>query len=468
MSLALLTGAPESLKLSREFALSGNYETSLVYFDSVLTQINRYIKSLDDTSLKIRWNKTKGDLTTERQLIKELAAEVSFHPNTTQDSPSSRKSKKTHTPGRRGARKSEGQGQLSGESEAATTALNTVGTAASSYASVDDGEEKKNGEGAADGSDSDNEEENTRFDDGDKELIAYLERDMLDTSPNVHWTDIAGLEDHKRLLQEAVVLPLIRPDFFKGIRRPWKGILMFGPPGTGKTLLAKAVATECGTTFFNVTASTLTSKFRGDSEKLVRLLFRMARFYAPSTIFIDEIDSLGGSRGSAAEHEASRRVKCELLTQMDGLAGSGEDPTKMVIVLAATNFPWQLDEALRRRLEKRIFIPLPNQADRRALLNLSFSSIKIDEEVDLDKLAANTEGYSGADLSVLCRDASFMSMRRRIRGLSAEEIKNLPKEEMDLPVSTADLDEALGKVASSVGKEDLEKHEKWMTEFGSA
>uniref|UniRef100_A0A182QDV8 Katanin p60 ATPase-containing subunit A1 n=1 Tax=Anopheles farauti TaxID=69004 RepID=A0A182QDV8_9DIPT len=300
----------------------------------------------------------------------------------------------------------------------------------------------------------------------DVDLVDMLERDILQKNPNIHWDDIADLHEAKRLLEEAVVLPMWMPDYFKGIRRPWKGVLMVGPPGTGKTMLAKAVATECGTTFFNVSSSTLTSKYRGESEKLVRLLFEMARFYAPSTIFIDEIDSLCSRRGSESEHEASRRVKSELLVQMDGV--SNDEATKIVMVLAATNFPWDIDEALRRRLEKRIYIPLPNSEGREALLKINLREVKVDESVDMRDIADRLDGYSGADITNVCRDASMMSMRRKIAGLRPEQIRQLAKEELDLPVSKQDFKEAIAKCNKSVSKDDLAKYQQWMKEFGSS
>jgi len=303
----------------------------------------------------------------------------------------------------------------------------------------------------------------------DKELVDALERDIVQRNPNVSWESVAGLEEPKKLLKEAVILPLIMPDFFKGIRRPWKGVLMHGPPGTGKTLLAKAVATECNTTFFNVSSSTLGSKYRGESEKLVRLLFDMARFYAPSTIFIDEIDSIGSKRGGGDEHESSRRVKSELLVQMDGVDGAvgGDDATKMVMVLAATNYPWDIDEALRRRLEKRIYIPLPCESSRAALMKINLKEVSLAEDVDLDAVAKQLDFYSGADITNVCRDTAMMSMRRAIDGLSPEEIRNLPKDKLNLPVSFEDFMAAIKKINRSVSDDDLEKHKKWSDEFGS-
>ncbi|XP_045604461.1 katanin p60 ATPase-containing subunit A-like 1 isoform X2 [Procambarus clarkii] len=302
----------------------------------------------------------------------------------------------------------------------------------------------------------------------DRDLVEMLERDIVQKNPSIRWSDIADLTEAKRLLEEAVVLPMLMPDFFKGIRRPWKGVLMVGPPGTGKTMLAKAVATECGTTFFNVSSSTLTSKYRGESEKLVRLLFEMARFYAPSTIFVDEIDSLCSRRGSESEHEASRRVKSELLMQMDGIQSTDAEEPKVVMVLAATNFPWDIDEALRRRLEKRIYIPLPNEEGRVALLTINLREVKLDESVNLGEISLMLCGYSGADITNVCRDASMMSMRRKIAGLTPDEIRALPKEELDLPVTQRDFHEAIQKCNKSVSVDDLEKYENWMREFGAS
>uniref|UniRef100_A0A5K3FND5 Katanin p60 ATPase-containing subunit A-like 2 n=1 Tax=Mesocestoides corti TaxID=53468 RepID=A0A5K3FND5_MESCO len=203
-----------------------------------------------------------------------------------------------------------------------------------------------------------------------RELAQTISRDIFLQNPNVRWEDIVGLDTAKRLVKEAVVYPISYPELFSGILSPWKGLLLYGPPGTGKTLLAKAVATECKTTFFNISASSIVSKWRGDSEKLVRVLFELARFHAPSTIFLDELDSLMSQRGSdcggtvgQGEHEGSRRMKTELLIQMDGLAKSND----LVFLLAASNIPWELDHAMLRRLEKRILVDLPNSDARKRM-----------------------------------------------------------------------------------------------------
>lgn len=180
-------------------------------------------------------------------------------------------------------------------------------------------------------------------------MATTIYRDICQSNPNITFSDIIGLTEAKRLLKEAVLMPMKYPHLFTGLLEPWKGILLFGPPGTGKTMLAKAAATECRTTFFNISASSIVSKWRGDSEKLVRVLFELARHYEPSTIFIDEIDSIMSQRDSG-DHEGSRRMKTELLVQLDGLVKTQE----RIFLLAASNLPWDLDSALLRRLEKRV------------------------------------------------------------------------------------------------------------------
>uniref|UniRef100_A0A3B3YGI9 Katanin p60 ATPase-containing subunit A1 n=1 Tax=Poecilia mexicana TaxID=48701 RepID=A0A3B3YGI9_9TELE len=437
----------DNAKKGREYALLGNYDSSVVYYQGVIQQIHKHSQSLRDPALKVKWQQLRQELTEEYEQVKSIMG--------TLESFKSEKPVDILVPLERPEDPAVWPPPIPVEHRRVMLYLNWKHLFFQQGKKVDplaEGEQKKfDGTGY------------------DSDLVDSLERDIVSRNPNVHWDDIADLEDAKKLLREAVVLPMWMPDFFKGIRRPWKGVLMVGPPGTGKTMLAKAVATECGTTFFNVSSSTLTSKYRGESEKLVRLLFEMARFYAPTTIFIDEIDSICGRRGTSDEHEASRRVKSELLIQMDGVGGAleNDDPSKMVMVLAATNFPWDIDEALRRRLEKRIYIPLPTAVGRVELLKINLREVELAPDVNLDLIAEKIEGYSGADITNVCRDASMMAMRRRIQGLSPEEIRALSKDELQMPVTMEDFTTTLKKISKSVSAADLEKYESWMAEFGS-
>lgn len=223
------------------------------------------------------------------------------------------------------------------------------------------------------------------------------------------WDDVAGLDTAKEALQEAVILPMKFPQLFTGKRKPWSGILLYGPPGTGKSFLAKAVATQSNSTFFSVSSSDLVSKWMGESERLVKQLFAMAREARPSIIFIDEVDSLCGTRNDG-ESEASRRIKTEFLVQMNGV--SNDDQTD-VLVLGATNIPWALDTAIKRRFEKRVYIPLPEPEARRRMFELNIGSTPNSlTPKDLRQLAAQTEGYSGADIAVLVREALMQPVRR--------------------------------------------------------
>lgn len=301
------------------------------------------------------------------------------------------------------------------------------------------------------------------------ELAGTIMRDILDVNPSVRWNDIAELHQAKQLLQEAVVMPIKYPELFEGIVRPWKGILLFGPPGTGKTMLAKAVATECRTTFFNISASTVVSKWRGDSEKLVRMLFDLAVHYAPSTIFIDEIDSLMSARSSEGEHEGSRRMKTELLTQMDGL--SKRKGGEIVFVLAASNVPWDLDTAMLRRLEKRVLVTLPTFNSRKEMFQrLLHNYVDFPDTFNWDRCAELTDMMSGADVDTLCREAMMRPIRKAIKELESKNISmdDLRRRECSKPkVTVEDVEASVACTRSSVGIADLKKYDKWMQEFGS-
>ena len=264
-----------------------------------------------------------------------------------------------------------------------------------------------------------------------KELASRLGRPNLDTNVyedviasdvanpdhiDVTFNSIGGLEDVKRSLYELVILPLVRPELFaRGkLLQPAKGVLLFGPPGTGKTLLAKALAKESGACFINVRSSTLQSKWFGDAQKLVSAVFTLAWKLQPSIIFIDEIDSFLGTRKSG-EHEATSTMKTEFMTLWDGF---DTDDNAQVMVLGATNRPWDVDEAILRRLPRAFEVGLPNKEQRAQVLgvtlkgeNLEPGFITPDQNCPLWKIADETEGFSGSDLRDLCKQAAYGPVR---------------------------------------------------------
>ncbi|KAI4356825.1 hypothetical protein L6164_000812 [Bauhinia variegata] len=292
----------------------------------------------------------------------------------------------------------------------------------------------------------------------DAKLVEMINTAIVDRSPSVRWEDVAGLEKAKQALMEMVILPTKRRDLFTGLRRPARGLLLFGPPGNGKTMLAKAVASESEATFFNVTAASLTSKWVGEAEKLVRTLFMVAVSRQPSVIFIDEIDSIMSTR-LANENDASRRLKSEFLIQFDGVTSNPDD---IVIVIGATNKPQELDDAVLRRLVKRIYIPLPDENVRRLLLKTKLKGQAFSlPGRDLETLVKETEGYSGSDLQALCEEAAMMPIRELgsdILTVKANQVRGLRFE---------DFKKAMTVIRPSLNKSKWEELERWNEEFGS-
>ncbi|THY68475.1 AAA-domain-containing protein [Aureobasidium pullulans] len=328
----------------------------------------------------------------------------------------------------------------------------------------------KTANGGAKGKD----EEGDDQDPESKKLRGALAGAILTDKPNIKWEDVAGLEQAKEALKEAVILPIKFPHLFTGKRQPWKGILLYGPPGTGKSYLAKAVATEANSTFFSVSSSDLQ-------------LFGMARENKPSIIFIDEIDALCGPRGEG-ESEASRRIKTELLVQMDGV---GRD-SKGVLILGATNIPWQLDSAIRRRFQRRVHISLPDLPARTRMFELAVGSTPCEMKAeDFRTLAQLSEGYSGSDITIAVQDALMQPVRKIQTATHYKKVTVDGQEKltpcspgdqgasemtwMDVdtdkllepPLMVKDFVKAIKASRPTVSQEDLKHNAEWTAEFGS-
>jgi SpoVK/Ycf46/Vps4 family AAA+-type ATPase len=267
-------------------------------------------------------------------------------------------------------------------------------------------------------------EEDPRLATIEKEILDMIKSEVIEVQKKVTWEDIAGLEEAKTKLEEAVVIPLLRPDLFTGIRAAPKGILLFGPPGTGKTLIGRCIASQSNATFFSISASSLTSKWIGQGEKLVKALFTYARVMQPSVIFMDEIDSILMKR-SENEHESSRRLKTEFLVQLDGAYKT--DESDRILIVAATNRPQELDEAVRRRFTQKLYIPLPCFEGRKSLVMNLMKHLKHSmTERDFDEVGEKTEGYSGADMQTLVKEASM----EVIREISKNHLMNISEEKV--------------------------------------
>ncbi|MCK4938168.1 MAG: CDC48 family AAA ATPase [Methanosarcinales archaeon] len=300
----------------------------------------------------------------------------------------------------------------------------------------------------------------TDFEDALKNIEPSALREVFFEVPQLKWDDIGGQDDVKKELIEAVEWPLKYPEAFEAIKtKPPKGILLFGPPGTGKTMLAKAVANESEANFISIKGPELLNKYVGESEKAVREVFRKARQASPTIIFFDELDSIAPTRNTGDDTHVTERVISQILTEMDGM-----EELKDVLVIAATNRPDMVDAALLRpgRLDRLIYIMPPDNEARKAIFQIHIKD-KTVKDVDLNELARMTDGYVGADIEAICREASIVALREIIKpGLSREDVKEYSK---SITIDMGHFDQALVRVKPTTSRNKLQDYSKVAQEF---
>jgi len=295
--------------------------------------------------------------------------------------------------------------------------------------------------------------------DNENNFNTMIESLIISHKPTTTWDDIGGLEEAKNEIKEAIILPFIhkKPEF---IRSP-KTILLYGPPGTGKTMIAKASSNVLNATFFDVKISSILSKYFGESPKLVNLLFTRAHEMQPSLIFMDELDSIALSR-STDVNESTRRVLSQLLTEVDGFNTNKKDE---VIIIGATNKPWDLDDAVISRFQKKIYIPLPDEIARTSIFNLNLAGVQLD--FDIKELARESINYSGRDISALCQEAIMLMVNEQnpdLGDLTSVDIKSYSLRYRIL--SLDDFKHAFKKIKPSANTSELNKYDNWKKEFG--